>query len=50
MLRLSMAALVLLILIAGATILHLFSTAYLLGVVSGLVLGMTLWMRSKPRN
>ena len=49
MLRLVLTALLAILLTTAATILHIASTAYLLGIASGLALGMTLWVKTRPR-
>lgn len=43
--RLITATLLGLVLLVGASFLHLISIAYLAGVVSGLTLGMVMWFR-----
>lgn len=50
MLRFALVILLAGILLASSTLLHILSTTYILGVLSGLLLGATLWMkwRRKP--
>lgn len=45
MVRFALVAMLVGLLFAGSTLLHILSTTYLAGVFSGLLLGAALWMR-----
>lgn len=50
MLRLALAIVLVGALLTTATLLHMLTTAYLLGLVSGLLLGMVLWVKARRRK
>lgn len=50
MLRLALAAVLVGLLLAATTVLHLLTTFYLLGLASGLLLGMVLWLKVRRRK
>ena len=50
MLRLALAIVLVGVLLTTATLLHMLTTAYLLGLVSGLLLGMVLWVKARRRK
>jgi hypothetical protein len=50
MLRLALAAVLVGLLLIATTVLHLLTTSYLLGLASGLLLGMVLWLKVRRRK
>lgn len=50
MLRLALAIVLVGALLTTATLLHMLTTVYVLGLVSGLLLGMVLWVKVRRRK
>lgn len=50
MLRLVLAVMLVGLLLTATTVLHLLTASYLLGLASGLLLGMVLWLKVRRRK
>lgn len=50
MLRVALAVMLVGLLFAAATLLHLLTTTFLLGMAAGLLLGMVLWLKVRLRK